>query len=421
MSVDRSSGTLLLVIPPVVELADSGYALDGDFANNLRAYLRSFGHVTVACPAIPQSPHNGLVKTVPFSTIEDRERLTFIPLPYTYREDRHLIHYLRTRAILREEVQKADYLLFSPHAVFDWSTLAAKIAISTGRSFDMEADGDGYNISRLQISKMPFGLKKVRQILLAEHYKRVYLNCLSKSSVALLQGQEVFDAYSALSPNPRKVLNVQVTQSDIISPEELDMKLKGQKKGLPITITYAGRAIERKGPLDWLNAIHWLIGQGIELHATWYGEGPLLPEMQETVTRLGIGLFVDLAGAVPRSELMLAQRRSDIFMFCHKAIESPRCLVEALACGCPIVGYGSPFARDLVAERGGGEFVEIDDWQGLAAKVAQLVNDRAQLVKLTSEAAHSARLYDRDSAIQHRIDLIKKFVKPPIRSLDNNA
>ena len=122
-----------------------------------------------------------------------------------------------------------------------------------------------------------------------------------------------------------------------------------------------------------------------------------------------------LAGMVDREILMAAQRQSDMFMFCHRTAESPRCLVEALACGCPIIGYGSLYARDLVALKGDGAFVDMDDWQGLADLVWSLDQDRTALAKLVHDANESAHLYDRDKAIQQRIDLIKKFVKPPTR------
>ena len=75
---------------------------------------------------------------------------------------------------------------------------------------------------------------------------------------------------------------------------------------------------------------------------------------------------------------MTALKQTDIFLFCHKTGKSPRCLGEALAAGCALVGYGTEYPRELVATRGGGEFAEMDNWQGLVEIVASLDSDRAR-------------------------------------------
>ena len=52
-----------------------------------------------------------------------------------------------------------------------------------------------------------------------------------------------------------------------------------------------------------------------------------------------------------------------VLVFCHTTPESPRNLVEALISGCPIVGYHSDFAAELVGD-GGGAFVTTGDVKG---------------------------------------------------------
>ena len=409
-------GRLLLVIPPVVTKVGDVVEVDGDFANNLRAYLENFDHVTVACPVLEGS-NNGLRQLTPFNNVAGHERMVFVPLPYTYREDRHFFHYRAVKKLLRSEIEKADYLLFEPHAPFDWSTLAARLAISMKRSYDIEADWYLESVWRLLLSQMPAGLKKIRKYIWFNYHIWLYHTCLKSSSVALLQGQDVFDAYKEHAPNPQKVLNVQITQESYISNAQLAAKLQRLQDGNPLIISYAGRAIEMKGPFDWLRSIHRLVTEGVKLQATWFGDGELLGELRTQVAKLEIGNFVFFPGTVERDAVMAELRKSDIFMFCHKTAESPRCLVEALACAAPIVGYGSSYARDLVGQRGGGAFVQVNDWEGLANLVRSLNQDRSRLVELISDANASARLYDRDKAIQQRIDLIKKYVKPPNRVL----
>jgi glycosyltransferase involved in cell wall biosynthesis len=398
-----------MVIPSTVRMVDGHLEVENDYANNLCAYLANFDHVTFACPVAPDGAQ-GILRSQPIGCLRDADRLTYIPLPYTYREDRHLCHYFSTRKILLSEISKAKYLLFSPHANYDWSTLGAKLAMKLQRKYCIESDWDHRSVSNLQLRAMPFGAKKLRKSLWARSFTKQVNLCLARSSIALLQGQEVYDTYKHIAPNPKKVLNVQVSSEDQISSAELEAKLCNIKNGEPLSIAYAGRMIEMKGPLDWLNAISATIGKGVDLQAAWFGDGPLMAEMRNNVERLGLSRNVSLYGILSREQLMARLRRADIFVFCHKTGESPRCLSEALAAGCLLVGYTGAFPRDLVARHGGGEFVDRGDWKMLASTLVSLDGDRGRLAQLVEAAAASGKELDRNTAIQHRIELIKKYL-----------
>src|SRR5258708_3336795 len=95
---DARSGTLLLVIPPVVRIVNGVYEVEADFANNLRLYLKNFRHVTFACPVFPaQEGRGAILRSLPLDKLQNADKLSFKPLPYAYREDRYLRHYLATR------------------------------------------------------------------------------------------------------------------------------------------------------------------------------------------------------------------------------------------------------------------------------------------------------------------------------------
>lgn len=403
--------TLLLVTPAVVRMVNGVYEVEADFANNLRLYLANFRHVTFAGPVFPGQTSSGIIlRSLPLQKMKDADRLSFIPLPYPYREDRYLRHYLSTKRLLTAEIAKAQYLIFSPHANYDWSTLAAHVAIEQKRKYDMESDHDHASAMQFHLATMPAGLRKLRKTIWARSFVRDVEICFAKSSLALLQGQDVFDAYKNIAPNPHKVLNVQVSSEDYVTPPELEEKLDRIEKKTPLAISYAGQAIARKGPLDWIKVIHGISKAGIEVQATWFGDGPLIPEMKREAMKLGIEAKIRFPGSVERREIISALKKSDIFLFCHKIGESPRCLGESLAAGCALVGYGTEYPRALVADRGGGEFAEMDDWEALVNLIVTLDGNRQKLRELTESAAASGRLLDRDVAMQKRIDLIKTYL-----------
>jgi glycosyltransferase involved in cell wall biosynthesis len=229
--------------------------------------------------------------------------------------------------------------------------------------------------------------------------------------LALLQGKDVYDAYSPFSVNPHMVYHMPVSKDDYITDEQLETKLKGITQNRALRACYIGRAIDMKGPIDWLKTLHELNKRGVEISATWLGDGSLLQTMRSMAENLGMTSYVKFPGYVSeREQILRTLKDSDIFLFCHKTPESPRCLVEALASGCPLIGYGSAYPKELVEKCGGGLFVTVGDWQDLVTTLIKVDRDRKSLRKLVQSASASGRLYERDATMQRRIDLIKEYV-----------
>jgi len=146
----------------------------------------------------------------------------------------------------------------------------------------------------------------------------------------------------------------------------------------------------------------------VAFEAVWFGDGELLPAMKARAEAAGLSGSVRFPGSVPRTEVMTAVRDADMFLFCHQTEESPRCLVEAIASGSPIVGYSSQYARDLVDT--GETFVERGDVRTLAERLARLDADRGAMARLARAALQSSLRLDRDAAIFERVRLVKEFM-----------
>jgi glycosyltransferase involved in cell wall biosynthesis len=147
----------------------------------------------------------------------------------------------------------------------------------------------------------------------------------------------------------------------------------------------------------------------VPFEATWIGDGPELPAMAKRIAASPIAGTVRLHGFEDNRDVLLsAMRKSDIFLFCHKTAESPRCLIEALVSGCPLIGYKTAYPQGLVDRRGGGIFVGRDDVGALADCVAQLHRDRPALARLVADAAASGELYNEAAVYEHRALLMKR-------------
>jgi glycosyltransferase involved in cell wall biosynthesis len=409
---------LFQVLPSIIRKIDGDLEIEVDFGESLRLYLENFDRVSVACVVTTETTDSGLRRCRRVTDLPWRDRVRFIPLPNAYSFGQFARHYHGVRRVLKNEIENANYLLFSPHTLIgDWPTVATREAIKLQRPYVIEADvvyDEVANVESARGAWKSFINKNFAQPL----FRQSHHYCLKHSSLALLQGQDVYNAYSPFSKNPHKVYHMPVSKADYITEAELQQKLSGLNDFRALKLCYVGRAIDMKGPMDWLKILHELITSGVELSATWLGDGSLLPDMRAMADSLGIAGHVTFSGYIAdRARILSTLKDSDMVLFCHKTPESPRCLVEALASGCPLIGYGSAYPKEIVAQRGGGEFVTVGNWKELVNLVKVLDKDREKLRKLIEYASASGRLYERDATMQRRIDLIKEYLIPPAETV----
>jgi glycosyltransferase involved in cell wall biosynthesis len=236
------------------------------------------------------------------------------------------------------------------------------------------------------------------------------------ATMAFFQGRSCYDYYAAQSPNPQLVYDTHTTQNHFISETEKNTKYARVSRGEPLRLIYAGRAAPMKGAVEWMKAMIALKQKGIGLRATWLGDGESLPEMQAMAK--AANLDVELPGHVTDREFLLKSvRESDLFVFCHKTPESPRCLIEALVSGTPIVGYESAYAAGLLEGHGGGALVPDGATDALAETIAALDANRAGLIKMMSEAAVSGQRFDEGTVYRTRATLLRRGLRPPTMNL----
>jgi glycosyltransferase involved in cell wall biosynthesis len=406
------------VLPSIMMKIDNELAIDVDFCEALQVYMDHFDSISIACPIAKDTTDSGLgrcrlVKDLPWKD----DRMKLIPLPNAYRPYDFLRQLPAFRRVLRAEIKSADYLVFSPHTLIgDWPTVAVREAIKLQRPYVIEADIVYESVAQIGLARKAPWKRFIKNYILLPLFLRSYRYCLANSKLALFQGQDVYDAYAPFCSNPHKVYHhIPIYKGDQIADEELHAKLARLETGAPLKICYVGRAVDMKGPMDWLDTLHKLITCGVRLKATWVGDGSLLPDMRAKIEALGITECVSFPGFMSdRQQILRTLKDSDIFLFCHKTQESARCLGEALACGCPLIGYASAYAVELVAHQGGGLFAGQGDWGKLAELIQQLDKSRGRLRELITQARTTGRLYDREASLRDRMDLIKKYLAPPV-------
>jgi glycosyltransferase involved in cell wall biosynthesis len=157
---------------------------------------------------------------------------------------------------------------------------------------------------------------------------------------------------------------------DVFSPRTADDAAGAGRA--PLRLAIAGRLVRQKGVDVTLQAMARL---DLPLELEVIGDGPIRAELEGLAAELGLRDRVRFSGWVDRSLLPDAYRRADIFVFPSRDEGMPNVVLEAMACGLPVIGTPIPGTRDLVADGETGLLIPVDDVAALADAVRALALD----------------------------------------------
>ena len=411
-----ANSSILLVLPvPFCRDSEGKVLVEEQAGNGLDRWADNFQNVVIASPLKPNNSLDSgkIYEYINIEAIQSANRVEFIPLPWAYELKTFLASYYRTRALLAEKIRQCDYLLFGIGGlVGDWPAVAALEALRQKKSFSVWTDRVEYSVIQ-NAYRDSRGLQRIyrrarHNLIISPLMKALTHHIIARADLGLFHGRDCFDAYSPHCRLSYLVHNIHLKPENRIDSAQLQTKLHRVRSGGPLRIVYAGRVAGMKGPFDWIQAMAILRDSGVAFRASWLGDGPLLAGARAEVVRLNLSDLVDFPGFVrDRSQLLNTLRDADIFVFCHKTLESPRCLIEALMSGSPILGYDSPYPRDLLDDLAPSVLVARDDITALAERMADLNRDRGKLAELIQKSYELGAHFSDSAVFRHRSDLIK--------------
>ena len=149
----------------------------------------------------------------------------------------------------------------------------------------------------------------------------------------------------------------------------------------PLRLISAARLVEKKGLNYLIEACQQMVGQQ-SFTCTIAGDGPLLTELQQQIDDLGLSALVKLTGKpILQEDIPAFMASGDIYCLpCVWAADGdvdglPQMLMEAMACGVPVISTRLVGIPDLIEHGSTGLLVEPNDSKALAQAVGQLGND----------------------------------------------
>lgn len=406
---DRS---MLLVLPVPLRRQGSATLFEAQACNGLQRWAENFARLVVAVPTMPEELAEQ-DRTIDWRDIRDlpfRDQVELVSLPWGYRISDFARQYRSTRHLLGDLIDRCHFLQFAVGGwLGDWGAAAALEARRRHRDFAVHVEGVAHAINLRSARGQGLG-RRLKTAALTPLTRWHDARVIHSATLALMHGMETYRSYQGLCGNSHVIHDIHVKPDAFIGADALEVKANRVAAGGPLRLCYAGRMINLKAPLDWLRALALARDLGTEFEACWLGDGPLLEPARELVGQLNLTDRVRLCGFVSdRAALMSQLKDADLMPFCHIAPESPRCLIEALIAGTPIVGYTSAYATDLTVA-GGGVFVPVHDWRGLGRQIAALAADRPRLADLIRAAGRSGSHFSDEAVFRHRSDLLKRYL-----------
>jgi glycosyltransferase involved in cell wall biosynthesis len=133
-----------------------------------------------------------------------------------------------------------------------------------------------------------------------------------------------------------------------------------------------GEFISRKRHRDLLEAFSHI--RHSHIHLVFAGIGPLMEEMKDLVSEKGIGSNVHFLGY--RNDIAVLMRASLATILPSELEGLPRCAMESLSLGVPIIATDIRGTRELL-ETGGGKLFKVGDIEGLTDAMEYFIENPA--------------------------------------------
>lgn len=170
---------------------------------------------------------------------------------------------------------------------------------------------------------------------------------------------------------------------------EIDAALEEFKSGrqsnsVERVMGFIGQMIPRKGIPDLLDVFDQLHREDKSLKLQLLGDGRQREELEEKAAAQGSAKAIEFLGF--RSDRLELLSRFDLFVMTSSLEGIPRCMMEAMAVGIPVVAYDIPGVDKLVTHGETGLLAPYGDKAALASCCRQLLDDPALAKRLSANA-----------------------------------
>ncbi len=174
-----------------------------------------------------------------------------------------------------------------------------------------------------------------------------------------------------------------------------------------VKLLFVGRLFPEKSIDTLIKAIPFIVKKHPDTHVMIVGGGHQRAKLENLVQSLNIGRYVTFLGLVGEEDKILAYNASDIFVLPSLAELEGMVVLEAMACGKPIIIADAPMSASRYFVDGNGFLFKTKDHEDLAHQALKLITDAELRKKLGEASLEKSKNYD----IERSVDLLEKVYR----------
>lgn len=181
-----------------------------------------------------------------------------------------------------------------------------------------------------------------------------------------------------------------------------DPTLFFKKYHLPLTgkkILFLGRLHPEKNIETLIGAVPKLLKQYPEIKVLIAGEGNQKNKLQKLANNLGVSDTIIFLGRISEDDLVFVYNSCDIFVLPSIAELEGIAVLEAMACGKPILIADSPTSASKYFVDRNGLLFKPKDPKDLAEKILTLLSDENALKRMAQQSLENSKRYDINQSV----------------------
>jgi glycosyltransferase involved in cell wall biosynthesis len=148
------------------------------------------------------------------------------------------------------------------------------------------------------------------------------------------------------------------------------------------------------------------------------GDGNEKPSLEQLTLGLGLEDKVVFTGAVPHKDVLQYYHKANVFVLPSLNEGMSNTMLEALACGLPLIATDTGGTKEILADGRNGFIVRMRDSNDLAEKLEKLVLDPSLVERMGQESLRIAKELSWESVAKGYVELYQKTIN--LRKIRNH-
>lgn len=341
---------------------------------NVQRHFEGLGYDVVCLPSLPILVYPGYRFTLPLGLLRRR-----------FKKDKpDIIHAHTQFTVGREAVRCAKALdipiVGTSHTFFDHYLKHAKINYKWGEKLAWKYTTRYYNLCEAVL--------------------------IPSRSLAEAMTKNGLHRYVEIVPNPINPIFFQTVPN---SAEKKKLKSEMGIRGK--SLVYMGRVSYEKSIDKVLEAFNLVLEECPDTQLMIIGDGPEKKKLEKMAQNMGIAKKIVFTGYLQGDDLVRAMQSNEIFITASVSENMPLSVLEAMACGLPIIAVSALGIPEIVKDGQNGCLAQSNEPSELAQKILNILSEDSKLAEFSRVSLEFAKQYTHNQVCDQHEEIYKKIIE----------